>query len=457
MHGSATDSLVKKTTKKKNSNRQWFDWHSWLGTVTGLFLFVIFWSGSFAVFSYELDWLMNPAQHVTPIGEQASFSEIYDHLKNKHPTFKFGSIDKGPYPNFAIQVLGETTDGQSIRLFVDPYKLATTGTVEWLNIQRFFREFHRGFFALPLGDYVVCFFAVPLLASLISGLFFYKRWWKRFLEVKTGKGKKVFWSSLHKTAGLWSLWFVLIIGITGGWYFFEHIRGDTIDGKFAYVDTGASAVNRLPKLIEGPERLPFSTLMEIAAKARPSLEINSVSISRGGYFYIEGQDDNFLVRDRANKMFINPYSGEIVYNQTPDKLSTYWHWTDIADPLHFGDFGGMITKTIWFIFGIILSGLTLSGAWLHLKRLQKDPKNRNYWRGSITAGFIGVFIFLSNVLIELAYYISENAIAASSMLSASAGRSWAFSGSAIFLYSWTIITLIICIVWFYSLLRAVKA
>ncbi|MBP8111925.1 MAG: PepSY domain-containing protein, partial [Agitococcus sp.] len=33
----------------------------------------------------------------------------------------------------------------------------------------------------------------------------------------------------------------------------------------------------------------------------------------------------------------------------------------IADPLHYGTLGGIWTKIIWFIFGVILSGMSITG------------------------------------------------------------------------------------------------
>ena len=51
----------------------------------------------------------------------------------------------------------------------------------------------------------------------------------------------------------------------------------------------------------------------------------------------------------------------------------------IADPLHYGTIGGIWTKIIWFVFGLLLSGMSLSGFimwYLRVNKLKK-PQTRN--------------------------------------------------------------------------------
>jgi uncharacterized iron-regulated membrane protein len=43
----------------------------------------------------------------------------------------------------------------------------------------------------------------------------------------------------------------------------------------------------------------------------------------------------------------------------------------MADPLHFGTFGGMLTRAIWFVFGVILTGLSISGIYIYGARIKK--------------------------------------------------------------------------------------
>ncbi|HEU5145104.1 MAG TPA: PepSY domain-containing protein, partial [Chryseosolibacter sp.] len=53
----------------------------------------------------------------------------------------------------------------------------------------------------------------------------------------------------------------------------------------------------------------------------------------------------------ANRVYINPHTSKVIYVQRADQINTITWLNDIADPLHFGHWGGLVTKTVWFTFG----------------------------------------------------------------------------------------------------------
>ncbi len=194
--------------------------------------------------------------------------------------------------------------------------------------------------------------------------------------------------------GLWGIWFALIMGITGAWYLFEETRLEVIDGTFAWVDSYPLVVHSLPQLHPTKsEILPFGELVAAAQRHAPDLKITGAMTDRNGYFYVEGQTDAVLVRDRANKMYLDPMSGRLVFYQTADALSAYWLWSDMADSIHFGTGGGLTTKFIWFLFGLALSGLSLTGGWLHVKRMQ-NRSSGSRWSGATPAAATGITLTL---------------------------------------------------------------
>ena len=44
--------------------------------------------------------------------------------------------------------------------------------------------------------------------------------------------------------------------------------------------------------------------------------------------------------------------------------------SEAADPLHFGYFGGITTKILWFLLGLSMSAMALTGVVIYSKRLK---------------------------------------------------------------------------------------
>jgi hypothetical protein len=174
------------------------------------------------------------------------FASAFNAVENAYPDVRIG-VAEAPADRFsAAKFAVVTLDGARQFVYVNPMTLQITGSQSIFTVQRFFREFHEAFFGLyGVGKLLVCLFSIPLFLSMISAFVFYKRWWKRFFQLRIGKTNVSLWSSLHKLAGLWSLWFVFLMTLTGGWYLFEEVRYKFGDEKFTLVDAYPLAVKQL--------------------------------------------------------------------------------------------------------------------------------------------------------------------------------------------------------------------
>lgn len=383
------------------SNRAWFRIHSFAGVVTGLMLFVICWSGTFAVLSHEIDWLVTPEARADEGEGRASWGEIEAAVAAAFPSAEIRWLSAPLYRASTAQAVVDLPAQRAMRVYVDPYTAEVRGVSSYFTVQRFFRSFHMNLFLKRFGYYTVMAFALTMLTSLVAALVFYKRWWRRFLVRPRGRGK-AFWSTLHKTVGLWSIWFLLVIGVTGGWYLFEMLRVDVGDGKVAYAGTGDFAVNRIPPAASDPSLpvQPLDALVDRVRHLRPDLEMAVIGF-RGenrAVLYVDGQAAHLLVRDRANQVHLDRRNGEVSYNQTPHDYSLYWRWSDTADPLHFGDFGRLWSKGVWFVFGLVLSGLILTGVWLHAHRLARETaaRARSRWPGAGAAVLVTLAVLAAS-------------------------------------------------------------
>ena len=234
-----------------------------------------------------------------------------------------------------------------------------------MNAQRFFRDIHRRFYIKAWwGIWVVTIFSLPLLLSSITGLLFYRRWWRRLLMIRFRSGKRAFFSDIHRLTGIWTLLFTFVIGVTGLWYFVEIPLSWLPDKPKVTASTPAEKKDR------SKSPLSIDSLIGTAESAIPELQIRKIALPtiQSNPVTISGQAKAFLVRDRTNWAKIDPYSGRVIDLSTAEDLGMLERWSHTADPLHFGNFAGLASKVIWFLFGILLSSLIPTGAYLWMQR-----------------------------------------------------------------------------------------
>jgi len=373
----------------RTSNKQWFRLHGWIGVQLGVLLFVVMFSGSLATVGEELDWLANPAMRVQPAAETVSYGEMSTAVLRAYPEHEIWRIQAPRAARFAVEFqlvrpdTADFTDGLR-RVYVDPHSGAIQGATGWFTIQRALRNFHMNLSLPALGIYVVGALGFLLLTSVVSALMFYKRWWRRLLVLRLDRGRRVFWSDAHRAGGLWSLWFALIMAVTGIWYFVEMGMFDAGVGLGDIPDEP-------PRLIEAQScapghatrRLPLDDLVERARAAYPALEIKGIWLPRDprGAVRFTGQADAWLVRQRANNLYLNPCDGSVMGRYAAEDLPLAHRWVHTADPLHFGDFGGLATKLVWLVFGLLTSALPLTGAYLWHKRQRRAVPAGRYLGG----------------------------------------------------------------------------
>ena len=369
----------------KINKKIWFNIHSWIGIKLSILFFMVCFSGTLATLSNEMDWLFIPAARAKPSEQRASVNLMAKNVQEAFPEGKLLGIFAGEAP-YLCTTASVYQDGHVWSVFVNPHTGKVQGATA-LTFYRFFRDLHYFLFIpFQVGNYIVLFFAFPLLVSLITALYFYKKWYKKLFELKTGKGKLVFYRSLHRLVGVWSVPFVIVFSVTGIWYFLE--RSNT--ANIARIGNA-----RIPKLEVPTDSLHVANIgtlfdydraVAASVEAIPTLQVNTIFLPTvaSSPVYITGKSHVPLVRNRANKVFIHPQTYEVVKVQKAEKMGTIMYLNDIADPIHFGDWGGLTTKIIWFFGGLGISALILTGLWIAFKRkvakrLQKKQR-MGWWK-----------------------------------------------------------------------------
>lgn len=391
----------------KLNKRVLFRIHGWIGIKLGILFFIVCFSGTLATLSHEMDWLFFPQIRAEFKEQSASKNKIVQNLQQEYPegeiTFWWGS--RAPY---LCDIVYLNIDSQRYYVFVNPYTGEVQGRTT-LTFQRFFRDFHYFLFIpFQIGHFTVLFFGFLLFISTITALFFYKKWWRKLFELKLGKGRLVFYRSLHRLVGVWSIPFAILFSVTGVWYFLERANVGGI---------GTISNPSLPKVehhertwndsVPVPYQIDYDSAVEVAQQAIPQLDIKDIlpPNQKNKILYLNGISHVPLVRSRANRVYINPVSNQLIKVQQAKEIPLVMYFNDIADPLHFGYWGGLITKVIWFVGGFAISSLILTGIWIALKRqlgkqAEKDKQVLGIWK-YINWGIISImFVFMMYSFID---------------------------------------------------------
>lgn len=369
----------------------WWVVHAWIGLKLSIFLTFILLTGTLAVFAHEIDWLATPAMRVSPqAGPTATWGQLAAAVAEAAPEGRLQTLYAPIDPWFAAEAWIDRGKGAPGRVYVNPWTAEVTGKHGWANVHRFLRQVHRHLM-LPakIGIPLVSSLALLIAVSLVSGIVTYKKFWRGFFRMPRGGDGRRLTGDLHRLVGLWSLWFVALIALTGIWYLVETLGGN-------------APVNRLPKIEANgppPTGAALDRLIAIARRADPDLNIREIRFSEKEGVILLGQSHAWLVRDRANAVAVDPTALAVTGQLDGRTLSIHQRISEMADPLHFGTFGGLATKIIWFLFGAAMTAMAVTGTMIYSFRLAKAAKTeasglRVAWDGMGAWGYIGVALVL---------------------------------------------------------------
>lgn len=376
----------------------WFSLHGWLALPIWGLLAVVCITGTLCTISQEITWLIEPKVRAPNPDDRPALSfEAIRQAAARHTDDRLVAVHADA-PYFAWRAQVASADGSRRDLHVNQYTGQVQGESSGAGLRGFLLALH-GWLLQPwqdhysIGWYLVTAASIPLLGSLVSGLVVFKRFWRSFYrpQLRTGKGSRVFLGDWHRFAGAWSIVFVLIIGVSGLWFLIvgvlEHSGLSLYPPQPVLERTGSvSSPGRQP---------PLPSLDRMTARARtvfPDLEVTSILLpdDAGEPATVMGRRGFMLLRDSANRVYLDPRTGDVVGAYGQEDLSPLQFAQVLLVPLHFGDFAGLGVRLVWFLFGCVLSTLVYSGLITWSKRTAsatqsalrhgRTPSSASGWR-----------------------------------------------------------------------------
>ncbi|CAM4105993.1 Peptidase [Pseudomonas reidholzensis] len=363
---------------KKSKSKLWFLVHSWLALPIWFFVLIVCFTGMLAVVSQEIVWLADSdvrANKPDDAAERLSFQQILEAMNKAEPDIAVRRLSQPDGSHFAVTAAVTYPDGTSPTLYVNPYTGVIQGKMPDFNFEGFTRALH-GWWLVPFtsgyswGWYLVSLLGLPMLASLVTGLVVYKKFWRGFFKpVRSGHGSRIFWGDVHRLAGVWSIWFIAVIAITGTWFLIQAILADNHITISTEPVVPVISREDVPHTADGSPapRIGLDEAARIATTAIPGLEVTFITLPSTAYSHVSmgGRGWYPLMFQSAS---INPYTRNVDSKSVLEDRSTLEFVTESMRPLHTGDFGGLAIKLIWFFFGLVLTLMVLSGLLIWTKR-----------------------------------------------------------------------------------------
>lgn len=352
--------------------RTLWKWHGWLGLTAALPLFIIALTGSLLVFKAELEHLIIPEVVSAAADTRQPFNQLISSVDNalsEHEILGWefattaGSADKlyvAKQGSYDWQLM--FVDPSNGELLSPPVSL-THYFMDWLL------ELHYTLLADHVGLVFTAIISILLILLSISGFILHRQFWKTFFTLRWHKSLRLLLSDIHKMLGIIGAPLFLLLGFTGAWWNIEHVLEE----------------------FDAPDQSQFNITQQYY---NPTLDFNHMllsaqtSIAHFNTRYIRFPDKSYpgihLFGASADKGLLRSDFGSIISfdDQTGVQTSVLevstapalYQFVDSFKPLHYGTFGGLISKVLWSIIGFFPCLMAISGFIMWRKRQRPNKK-----------------------------------------------------------------------------------
>ena len=368
--------------------------HTWGGICAGMLLFIGFFGGALTMFKEPLDrWVsapVVPAPQLAPAqvdkvvadvlaAYPAAREEFTLHVarhENTPAPVSWQAGEAGHEIDFGLVRWQATLDGQGALAVQQAKPSLLAQLIDMLH--------RTGGIPGTLGDeylgiYVMGVAGVLYFLALVSGvILLLPTLVKDFFALRAGKSRKRFWLDAHNILGITSLPFHIVISLTVVVFafhdqFYDGLRGIVYRDRPMFVPP---AIHDAPG--DASKLLPASELVRRVAHQAPGFEVTELlymgvesprPIVRAAVasprHVVQGAETGFVI--------LQPYTGAILStSMLPGQGNT---WSTLVAPffaLHFGSYGGMPVRWLYFVFGLAGAALFYTGNLLWIEKRRKN-------------------------------------------------------------------------------------
>ncbi len=363
--------------------------HKWLGLHTAIFFSLMFLSGVILMFTDELEaafhndiWATAPADD-----QRASFGDIYDSVTQNFPQGTVYVVQKQPRKWLADRTYMTTGWGERVVVWSHPETAEILEVTKDVNFRTVLRQLHDSLL-IPrrYGFVFVSATSLILLSSLITGLVIYRRFWKGFFRFSSLRNAgREYHGRLHRLLAVWVAVFLLLNAITGTYFLTTGLgmNGFTPNPEPAQTRQAMRPPGFDGALIDTAELAAHTALSQFSPTTMIAPGRSKDGIRFAGYTVETGQFSG------STNVSVDPTNMAVLGVNGPKNRSGNIRLRPLMDSIHFGEWGGGISRIIWIILGLASFYVVLSGVQIHLARTNSPNDQRGGIRRFI--GCLGIY------------------------------------------------------------------
>lgn len=349
------------------SDKTVYGLHRISGLVGGLFILIITLTGSILVVDKQLDNLLNPYQtQLTPGGQPQSIGQLLTTLSSRYPNARITSVLLPDGKNQQAVRVDLRDKGIQKWVSVNPYTGALIGErdTEGTLVRRA-RELHENLLIGPIGGYVMGLAGVCLLASVLTGTWYYRRSLLSVfnLGVRWNKSARIVYADIHKWLGVVALLFMGLMSATGIFFHWEQIERQFGGTRPALTQTAAIPAPAIP--VDSALAAARSSITDFHPQLidfpKPGDTTLVIRGNMPGSIRLLGPYNVAATIDARTGQYISGFDAR---DAGPEYIAEH-----IFEELHFGRYGGWVSQGIYILLALATAVVTLTGLFIwYLKR-----------------------------------------------------------------------------------------
>lgn len=405
--------------------------HTWVGLVAGFALFVAFYAGAITVFHHELMLWQSPQAASEPEGSIDDAQRLLDETLKRHPASRqwVGMLFPGAE---SPQPVIYWPDEQAVWHYATLDNLQGSDKPPQAGLSELVNALHFSLGIPVAGTYLMGIVSLLYGVALLSGLLIHlPSLLKDLFALRPGRNLKRFWQDAHNVIGVLSLPMHLMFAITGAMLCLVMVAAVALnpliyEGKV--MEAIGPAMDTAPPTQPAGTAAAMGTLAHWQARAQAVARAQGLSEFEPAYLkLVHAGDANATVEITGESprslgplgsVALKASTGELLATQLPGTRDGNHATLASAYALHFGEYGNVWVRWLYFVLGVGGAFLFYSG---NLLWIESRRKRRQVQQGRAQIGMAKATV---GVCIGVCVAISLAFVAATLLEGFAAGRGW---------------------------------